>query len=71
MIADISPILTKNTTINAVKALPTVQKVLQIARDITNRTDLDALGKEMVVYQQLCCHIVFQVILIFILPITM
>ena len=54
MIADISPILTKNTTINAVKALPTVQKVLQIARDITNRTDLDALGKEMVVCKQLC-----------------
>ena len=44
MVADIVPVLSKDTTLTAIKALPTLNVVLEAIQDVTNGTNIGDLG---------------------------
>lgn len=44
MIRDIDPLLTKQSTIDAFKSLPTVNVVLNAVKDVANGTTIDEMG---------------------------
>jgi hypothetical protein len=45
MIRDIDPLLTKESTIQAFKALPTVNVVLNAVKDVADGTTVEEMGK--------------------------
>lgn len=47
MLRDIDPLLNKDTTVEAFRALPTVTVVLTTIKDVTNGTTIDEMGKNL------------------------
>lgn len=45
LVSGVRPILEKDTTVEAFKALPTVNKMLKAVEDFANKTDLKEIGK--------------------------